>query len=149
MAEIDQFLEEEGMTESIKQIAKLMTEQLPMPGMTSHLSGGTASQDAMGMMPGDQELGGMDEPPCDEPEATPFSQEQFQAARDLIAMTGSADRARELIDKIDDAVEVLDDSGAEEQAIDMVADLIPQTPDAPMGRGVLSIQSMFNPSSGQ
>jgi len=130
----------------ITEMAKMMTEQIPAPGMTS--GGGAEAQSAMNMLPGDAnqpevaiDMG------CEDEENTQFQPEHIQAAKDLIAMVGGADKARELIDKVDDALEVFETEADDEQAIDLVASLMPDVADMPMQKSITRISSMFDPSA--
>jgi hypothetical protein len=129
------------------QIAQLMVEQMPSPGTTSTMSGAAQAQSAtMGTSPGEAVppmpmdlTGEMEEEDCQ------FRPEDIAAAKDLIAMVGSADRVRELIDKVDEALEVFDDGEQEAEAIDLVASLIPEVPDMPMQKSFTRISSMSDP----
>lgn len=123
----------------------MVTEQIPAPTMTT--GGGVQAQSAMDE-PGEAvppmptpEVG------CEVEEDTQFLPEHVQAAKDLIAMVGGADKARELIDKVDDALDVFDDGGQEEEAIDLVASLMPEVPDMPMQKSITRISSMFDPNA--
>ena len=127
----------------------MMTEQIPAP--SAAIGGGVESQSTMNtMLPGDIDPSGMSlDMGCEigDEGDTQFKPEHIQAAKDLITMVGSADKARELIDKVDEALEVFDDGGEDEQAIDLVASLIPEIPDMPMQKSITSISSRFDPSA--
>jgi len=127
-------------------IAQLMVEQMPSPGTTSTMSGASQAQSAMGGSPGEAA------PPSivmdltgEEEECGQFRPEDIAAAKDLIALVGGADRARELIDKVDEALEVFDDGAEDAETIDLVASLIPEVPDMPMQKSFTRISSMSDP----
>lgn len=130
----------------ITEMANMMTEQIPAPGMTS--GGGAEAQSAMNMLPGSTAQPDMTlDLGCEVEENEQFQPEHVQAAKDLIAMVGGADKARELIDKVDDALEVFENGADEEQAIDLVASLMPDMADIPMQKSITRISSMFDPSA--
>lgn len=129
----------------INEIVTLM-EQMPTPGMTSTMSGAAQAQSAMNVLPGDHSSPGF---AVDVEEDDGFDPKHIAAAKDLIALVGCAERARELIDKVDDAMEVFDDGEDDLKTIDLVAQLIPDTPDMPMERGITSISSMYDPNFGE
>lgn len=130
----------------VNKIATLM-EQIPAPGLTSTMSGAAQAQSAMNVLPGQSAHTGfeMDVSECDEQ----FDPEHVAAAKELIALVGGADKARELIDKVDEAMEVFDDGQDDAKTIDLVAELIPDMPDMPMHRSMTRISSMYDPSSGE
>ena len=130
-------------------IAQLMTEQMPSPGTTSTMSGASQAQSSMSAT--DQgvpsaiaiDLGGVDEMD----ECGQFRPEDITAAKDLIALVGGADIARELIDKVDEALEVFDDGDQDAETIDLVASLIPEIPDMPMQKSITNLSSKYNPGA--
>jgi hypothetical protein len=130
----------------VNKIATLM-EQIPAPGLTSTMSGAAQAQSAMNVLPGQSANTGfeMDVSECDEQ----FDPEHLAAAKELIAMVGGADKTRELIDKVDEAMEVFDGGQDDAKTIDLVAELIPDMPDMPMHRSMTRISSMYDPSSGE
>jgi len=134
---------------TINKIAVLM-EQIPAPGMTSTMSGAAQAQSVMNVLPGQNATTGFEmDGQCEECDDQ-YKPEQIAAARDFIALVGSADAARELIDKVDEAIEVF--SGGDDDdsdAIDFVAALIPDTPDMPMQKSMTRISSMYDPDSGE
>jgi hypothetical protein len=136
---------------TITKIAQLMMEQIPAPGMSSTMSGAAQAQSAMNVLPGQTATTGFemdtDMGCCDD--NNKFAPEHVAAARDFVAMVGSADAARELIDKVDEAMEVFDDGDDDSEAIDLVATLIPDMVDMPMQKSMTRISSMFDPSSGR
>jgi len=122
------------MERSIQRILTLM-EDMPTPGMTSVLSGGSSAQQAqqvgMDIMPGDYAPDGYEEHECGE---EPVSSDLLELAQELIMQAGGADRAREIIDKVQDVQEVLNIDDA--AAIAHMADFMPEEPDLPTGRGM-------------
>jgi len=144
------------MDNSIRAIIGLM-EDMPITGTCStggsSMGGGMATpgqnqNPAMDMMPGDSMLS-MTE--IDDDSTKP---EDLAAAKKFVQLVGSIDKARELLDKIDDVMEVLDDGcgGCEEDdehIIGMMAALIPDEPDLPTGVAsdmMRNIASQINPS---
>ena len=126
-------------------------EDMPSSGTTSVLSGGAMAQigQNVGMepMPSDTMIS-MTE--VDEDSTKP---EDLAAAKRFVQQVGSVDKARELIDKIDDVMSVLDDGGSgcedDEHVIGMMAALIPDEPDLPTGIApdmMRQIASQVNPS---
>jgi len=138
------------MDKNIRTILNLM-EDMSSSGATSILSGGAMAQmgQSAGMerMPGDSIIS-MTE--IDDDSTRP---EDLVAAKRFVQQVGSVDKARELIDKIDDVVNILDDgnNGCEndEHVIGMMAALIPDGPDLPTGVApdmMRQIASQINPS---
>jgi hypothetical protein len=132
------------MDKSIKQILNIM-EDMPVPGTTSVMSGAGAAQDAqevgMDIMPGDFAPDGYEQ---EEESCCPVTPDLIQLATDLVRAAGSADRAREVIDKVDDVQEVLDID--DEETIAGIADMMPVTPDLPNNRhNELGMSAMFDP----
>lgn len=76
-----------------------------------------------------------------------FDPQQISAAKEFVSLVGDTERARELIDKVDDAMEALDggSGNTDAETIDMVASLIP---DVPMQGGVANITPMYDPGFG-
>ena len=124
-------------------------EQIPAPGMTSTMSGAAQAQSVMNVLPGQNATTGFEM--GDECEACDdqYKPEQIAAARDFIALVGSAEAARDLIDKVDEAIEVFSGGDDDSDAIDFVAALIPDTPDMPMQKSMTRISAMYDPDSGE
>jgi len=132
---------------AINSIVRLMMEQIPAPGMGSNTSG-VSPQSAMNVLPGQAAATGFEMNLDDDDEGSGYQPEQVAAARDFIAMVGSAEVARELIDKVEEAMGVFDDGGGDDtDTIDLVASLIPEVPDMPMQKNITRISSMFDPSA--
>lgn len=133
------------MDKSIRQILTIM-EDMPMPGGTSVMGGGAMAQDAqevgMDIMPGDYAPDGVEvETGCD---AGPVSPDLLELAQELVMRAGGADRAREIIDKVQDVQEILDIDDA--AAIADMADAIPDSPDLPNNRhNSLGMSAMYDP----
>lgn len=111
---------------------------MEMDGMVA-----VADNEAMSMMPSDQapELDmslGRNEENCG------FTEEDYAIAKEFVEQIGGAERARELIDKLDDCYECLDLVPAEQEQIDDIAAHMPDEVDFPTSRQV-TISSMFDP----
>ena len=132
------------MDKSIRQILTIM-EDMPMPGGTSVMGGGAMAQDAqevgMDIMPSDYAPDGIEVDTCD---SEPVSPELLELAQELVMMAGGADRAREIIDKVQDVQEILDVDDA--AAIAGMADTMPEEPDLPNNRhNSLGMSAMYDP----
>lgn len=133
----------------VNYIAKLMVEMDPTSGSASHLAGDTMAQDAMTLLtinntPMGQsryENDGMEE-------EEEFGETELKLAKRFIEIIGGADRARDLLDKVNDCEECLGmvDGDEEDEDVDMIGKIsasIPSSPDMPM----MNMASQFNPSS--
>ncbi len=120
-----------------------------MAGTTSVLSGGSAAQGAqevgMDIMPSDYAPDGYEqEEDCED---CPMDPALLELAQELVAMAGGPDKARELIDKVQDVQEVLgvDDTSA----IAGMAEQMPDDPDLPNNRhDELGMSAMYDPGGG-
>jgi len=133
------------MSKHVRDIATLM-EMGDMGGLDNDFAPAAGTTEvSMEIMPGDPEMQEQDVE-CEES----FKPEEINMARDLIAMVGSADRVRELIDKVDDAMEVFDQSDENDaETIDMIAGLMPSIADMPTMTGPLTIGTLaksFDPN---
>ena len=135
---------------AVQKIAELMLEQIPAPGLTSTMSGAAQAQSAMNVLPGQEASTGFEsDVECCDDIADQYTPEYVAAAKDFVAMVGGADIARDLIDKVDEALDVFSDGEDDAEAIDLVATLIPATPDMPMQKSMTRISSMYDPDSGE
>lgn len=133
------------MDQSINKILFLMNEEMPMAGTTSVLSGGAAAQGAeevgMDIMPSDYAPDGIE---THEEDNCPIDPQLLEIAQELVAMAGGADKAREIIDKVQDVQEVLGIDDME--AIAGFADTMPDEPDLPSNRhNELGMSAMYDP----
>ena len=135
------------MDKSIRNIITLMEDMEASPE-----SGVSSVVDAMGdvameMMPGDSPDQGVPDEYADECGVSP---EVLDLARELVVQAGSADKAREVIDKVDEVMDLLDDvveGGSEADVISQFADSLPDEPDLPNNRhNDLGMATMFDPS---
>lgn len=134
------------MTE-IDQILRIMNEDA---GMTSHLSGATSAQDAMGIM-------GSEQPPMadnhgyehnDDTDSDCFTEQDYQLVKEFIQRLGSPERARALIDNYESCVDCMDlVSGDEGAVIDQIADMTPDDIDMPTGVGHGDLSQLYNPNA--
>jgi hypothetical protein len=135
------------MDKSIRKIVTLMEdmEGSPMPGVASVVD--AMGDVAMGMMPGDSPDQGIPDECAEECGVSP---EVLDLARELVVQAGSADKAREVIDKVDEVMDLLGDvvdGGSEADAIMQFADSLPDELDLPNNRhNVLGMSAMFDPS---
>ena len=135
------------MQKSIRQILNIM-EDMPMAGTTSVLSGGSAAQDAqevgMDIMPSDYAPDGyeQEEEECGD---CPISSELLDLAQELIARAGGPDKARDIIDKVQDVQEVLNVDDA--SAIAGMAEQMPEDSDLPTNNrhDELGMSAMYDP----
>ena len=130
----------------IRKIVSLM-EDMPMPGTTSVLSGGSSAQMAMGVMPGDSPHTGMQVDEYDEGDISP---ETLDLARELVLQAGSAEKAREIVDKVEEVMELLGSvvKGGDTDMISKFADSMPDEPDMPNDRhNEFGMSSAYNPSN--
>jgi hypothetical protein len=102
---------------------------------------GMGGQDAMGgmdtssieigmeIMPGDEESANqVDDGDCG------FHPDDYALAKQLVAQIGNVERARELLDNLDEVYETLDLQPAEEEQITFIAGQVPDEPDFPTDR---------------
>lgn len=134
-----------------------MMEDMPTPGNTSVLSGGTTAQVAMTVLPTDsaEETGVEDESgyaTAGEPDK--FTEEELRITKRFLEIMGSADRAREAVTKVDECEDCLgliqpeDEECASGDVISQMADVMPTSPELPTGtRRVMDLASLYNPSA--
>ena len=102
------------------------------PGPMSNMGVPSIGDDgsmAMGMMISSNDEFA-DEECCDQG----FHPDDYRIARELLDRVGSAERARELIDNLDEVYETLDLSTNTANNIDIIAGHIPDEPDFPNNR---------------
>jgi hypothetical protein len=112
------------------------------------MSGAAQAQSVMNVLPGSAPSTGFELGTSECDNADQYKPEHVAAARDFVALVGNAEAARDLIDKVDEAMEVFDGDD-DSAAIDLVATLIPDTPDIPMQKSMTRISSMYDPDSGE
>jgi hypothetical protein len=101
----------------------------PISGM-----GGGQAMGQMGMvgievgMSGDEPTNDVDEGECG------FHPDDYLLAKELVAQVGSVEKARELLDNLDEVYETLDLIPAEEDQIAIIAGQVPDEPDFPTDR---------------
>jgi len=125
-------------------------EDVQLPGMAP--MGGAGGLDdmsiTMDMMPGDSPDSGIPDEEYDECDGV--SSEVLDLARELVIQAGSADKAREVIDKVDEVMDLLDgvvDDGAETDVIAQFANSLPDEPDLPNNRhNEMGMTAMFDPN---
>lgn len=102
---------------------------------------------AMTIMPSNS-MGGIEDRSEDEDESeSHFSPEDYQLARELVDQVGCVDRARELLDKLDDVMDTLDLEPAisSHSEIAGIADQMPDDPDLPNNRhNMFGVASFFD-----
>lgn len=130
------------MDNSIQRILTIMEDGMD----TAAVGPMQGTQDAgMDIMPGDMAPDGNEmHDYCGDGPVTP---DLLELARELIMSAGSADRAREIIDKVDEVSQILDidDAGM----ISGMADMMPDDPDLPTGSmNSMGMSSMYNPGGG-
>ncbi len=134
-------------------IAQMMLEEFGM-GPTS--SGTTPSQGSMSLpFDGDPSVSVLqiqsdDESECDEQEG--YTSKELKIAKKFIELMGSADRAREILDKVDDCLEcldIVDEQPADDaSAIEKMAGLMPMLPDLPMAaKAAMDLSTLYNPNA--
>lgn len=133
------------MAKHVDRIAAIM-EMMGDPSSVSSMPGlqGT-TEVSMDIMPGDQNTCDLGEEACEG-----FTAEQLAAAKNLVSMVGSADKARELIDKVDEVMEILQPNAdqADTDAIDMIAGLLPAAADMPTLMATpMNMGNRFSPSA--
>lgn len=130
-------------------IARLMFEEA---GPISPMSG-SMSQSAMGGPETEVEFLTADDP-SELQEDKPFSENDLKIAKRFVELVGGVDRARELLDKIDeceDCIGLVDDEGMEEHdssEITKLAQMMPSMVDLPTAVKALDLSSLYNDGAG-
>jgi hypothetical protein len=132
----------------------LVTED---PGMTSILSGASSAQNAQSLpFDGDASISvvKIQEEPDELEEPEGYTAKELKLAKRFVELVGGADRARELIDKVDDCedcLQIIDDEEVQRRdaaEIEKMAGLIPGLPDLPMAaKAVMDLSSLYNPNA--
>ena len=121
----------------INQILTLM-EDIPTQGMLD-------APEAMDMMPGDLSIDNYSDEDC-----CGVSPEVLDLAKQLITQAGSAEKAREIVDKVEEVMDLLDgvvQGGGESDIISRFADSMPDEPGLPNNRhNMFGMSSAYNPS---
>ncbi len=130
-------------------IARLMNED---GDMTAQLGGGETSG-AFSMRGSDTEESEYLEQ--DDEERGGFTAKDLKIAKRFVELMGGADRAREIVDKVDecqDCLELIDDEEVQKRdgsAIEHMAGFMPSTPDLPMlGKAAHGMSALYNPDAG-
>lgn len=136
-------------------IAGLMDRLDPMMEMSgmSGMPGMMGSDDSSTLSDGESTMV-MTEPSCDTnscEEEEPFSEFQLKVAKRFIELMGGADRARSVVDKVDeceDCLGLVDDDddirdGHDSSVIQKISGMLPGSPDLPM-----ELSNLYNPSAG-
>lgn len=106
-----------------------------MGGQNAMGSEGSASIEVgMEIMPGD-DFGSED---YDDETGCGFHPDDYVLAKQLVAQVGSVERARELLENLDEVYETLDLVPAEEEQIAIIAGQVPDEPDYPTDRHMLA-----------
>lgn len=119
-----------------------MMEQMgpdPVSGMGGHNAMGqmdTAGIEVgMAIMPGDGDpVNDVDEGGCG------FHPDDYVLAKQLVAQVGSVERARELLENLDEVYETLNLVPADEEQIAFIAGSVPEEPDFPSDRNNMARQ---------
>lgn len=136
-----------------------MVESPSMGGMGGGGGGGRSGMGGMGGMGASNddstlssvmgdESQDLVEPDCETGECggeENFTEFQLKVAKRFIEIMGNADKARSVIDKVDDCQECLglvDDEENDGDAIGQMADMMPGSPDLPM-----ELSNLYNPSA--
>lgn len=105
----------------------------PMSGSVDTMS--SMGNMAMSAMPTDSPLSGAQEEP-EEPDG--YTEEELQLTKKFIDMIGGPERARELVDKVnecEDCLDIIDDGDTEEEddaaSISVISRSVPDAPDLP------------------
>jgi hypothetical protein len=120
---------------AVSAIVAMMEQMGPDP--VSGMGGGAAMgqmdtagiEVGMAIMPGDGDpVNDVDDGSCG------FHPDDYVLAKQLVAQVGSVERARELLENLDEVYETLDLVPAEEEQISIIAGAVPDEPDYPTDR---------------
>ncbi len=124
-------------------------------GKTETLSGAAAAQNEM-TLPFATDLNFVDihkgdgqEDDYETQNEEQYSEKELKITKRFIEIVGGADRARELLDKVDeceDCLGLVDEEDDDESIIQQIADAAPEVPDFPTSIKNMGISTLYNPS---
>lgn len=78
-----------------------------------------------------------------------FTADELKIAKRFIELIGDVDRARDIIDRVDecqDCLGLIDDEYSDDETIEMISDMVPDSLDLPTNKAI-EITSLYNPGA--
>ncbi len=136
-------------------IAQLMMEDIGMGPSSGSVKGGGPTQNMLGV-PDDETQVAMismsTNGEMEEDDSQGFTEKELKLTKRFVELVGGADRARELLDKVDECEDCLglidDEESSDDDIINHMAGLMPLSADLPTGiSNSLGMSALYNPSA--
>jgi len=120
-------------------IARLMNEDFGSPSIMANSDGAQMAPTQLD----DADVGHG----CGNEEPDGFQEEELRMAKRFVELMGSAERAREAVDRVDQCEECLDLID-DDSSIEAIATMVPLSPDMPSGKAI-EMSTLYNPPGSQ